>query len=404
MKSYTEIHKIKIFMYVQAVVGYQLFFGSIMTLFYLKYSKVSFSEYLTIESILAVSIALFEIPSGWIADRFGRKNMFLLAIVGGIICNTILIYQSSYIVLIINNIILGFFTAMSSGTDESLYYDYFSLKNQIKEFKQTYSKTQSISFIATMIATFSIGFLFDYSMISPLIIDNAIMFSMLLMGLFALPNERCISNLKTNINSKLKELCSFSLIKNAMPFFIITALIFSSLRTAYSLYQPIILDIGIDLKYIGIVLAVFNIISSVVSYLAPSIFKNLKNEKIILFLFVFSIGVGFIGVGIFQNYLVLIFLVVQQMVRGLLPLLAMKRNYYIPSNCENRTTMLSIGNLLNTLSIAIMLFLQSICIRYLAAFNTMEVTGILTVILMLIAILYFIVKKDKGDIICYQED
>lgn len=62
------------FLILSAVLPKQAFISSVLVIFYMGHLGISFSEYLILDAVLFISVALTELPSGYISDYFGRKK------------------------------------------------------------------------------------------------------------------------------------------------------------------------------------------------------------------------------------------------------------------------------------------------------------------------------------------
>lgn len=84
---------------------------------------LTLSEILQIQAAFGISVALFEVPTGYLADIWNRKaSVCLGAFVYGC-CFTYLPFAESYESLMLFEISLGFAAALSSGADTALVYD-----------------------------------------------------------------------------------------------------------------------------------------------------------------------------------------------------------------------------------------------------------------------------------------
>jgi MFS family permease len=108
-----------------------LFPISIMTLFWKHRIGMSMTEILAVQAIFGLTMAIFEFPSGYIADRIGYRRTLmwssLLSIVGWSVYAT----ADSMALVIVSESILGVSIAMASGCDSALMYE--SLKELDRE-------------------------------------------------------------------------------------------------------------------------------------------------------------------------------------------------------------------------------------------------------------------------------
>ena len=84
---------------------------------------LSMSEILQTQALFALTIAIFEVPSGYVADIWGRRN----AILAGAALNAVgflsLLWADSFVDFLIYEAILGLGFSLISGTDLALLYD-----------------------------------------------------------------------------------------------------------------------------------------------------------------------------------------------------------------------------------------------------------------------------------------
>ncbi|WP_313345513.1 MFS transporter [Sedimentibacter sp.] len=75
--------------------------------------------------IYAFTVIVLELPTGIIADVFGRKKSFCLSIIVSLISFTILLFGKGFILLSIGMMFYGFSRALSSGSFDALFIDYY---------------------------------------------------------------------------------------------------------------------------------------------------------------------------------------------------------------------------------------------------------------------------------------
>lgn len=110
-------------------------------LFYIPVLVVFFNEELgnpvavsTILAVNSISVFIFEVPSGYIADKIGRKNILMTSIIINIIALAILIAFRNYVMLLIAEILFGLSQALASGADDALIFDNLKAEGREKYF------------------------------------------------------------------------------------------------------------------------------------------------------------------------------------------------------------------------------------------------------------------------------
>ncbi|MHA1768056.1 MAG: MFS transporter, partial [Promethearchaeota archaeon] len=133
------------------------FFGSVMIPFFQDWGGISFSEIMILESIFTGAIFIFEIPTGTIADKFGRKlSLNLSYIINAIAVMVYVIYPRFY-VFALGEMIWALALALNSGAMEAIIYDSLLELGREKESKKIFARMNSYGLIAMMIGTIAGG-------------------------------------------------------------------------------------------------------------------------------------------------------------------------------------------------------------------------------------------------------
>ena len=110
-------------LYVQNFFRNLTIFGAVAVPFYLHRAGLDFTRMFILESIFSVGLILFEVPTGFIADRFGRK---LSVILGGVFFGgSFLVFGvfTNFWMLAVAELICALGMALTSGADKALLYD-----------------------------------------------------------------------------------------------------------------------------------------------------------------------------------------------------------------------------------------------------------------------------------------
>lgn len=110
------------------------------------------------ETVFHIASLLFEIPSGVLADVFGRKNMLIVSAIMRMVGNIIMVFSCNFFMICISLAFDALSYNFMSGSDDALAYD--SLKMASKEtYYEKYVSNQMIIYrICSAIATLSAGF------------------------------------------------------------------------------------------------------------------------------------------------------------------------------------------------------------------------------------------------------
>ena len=114
------------------------------------FSKISgsYALGLSIYSIIMVSIAIFELPTGIFSDKFGRVKTFILGSLSYLLSGIFFAIGLKYQILIIGAIFAGLGRSAYSGNNDALLYDNLSQVNKKDDFAEYNGKIGSMSQMA----------------------------------------------------------------------------------------------------------------------------------------------------------------------------------------------------------------------------------------------------------------
>jgi MFS family permease len=121
------------------------------------------------EIIYAVSIVIFEIPTGVFADKFGRKTLLVIGAVLSVFEFIILLFAYEFWTFALVVFLTGISSACTSGAWNALLYDSLLADKKQESFEKIVGRMNSLDFIAALLAALSgsvlakyVGFEFNY--------------------------------------------------------------------------------------------------------------------------------------------------------------------------------------------------------------------------------------------------
>jgi MFS family permease len=127
------------------------FFDAFIILIFLN-DGLSYFHIGLLYSIREITIQIFEIPSGILADSWGRRKAMLIALLSYIVSFIFFYLSYSFIFYLIAMIFFGFAEAFRSGTHKAMIVDYLH-QNQLSDIKtQYYGSTRSWSQMGSSLA------------------------------------------------------------------------------------------------------------------------------------------------------------------------------------------------------------------------------------------------------------
>ena len=130
-------------MYIMHFVQGLMFFLPIRALYY-EYHLFNLTNVALIFSIEAICLTVFEIPSGAIADLFGRKNSLVLSFIVQFIGIYFLFIGGNMFFFILFALFNAFGRSLLSGTDNAIIYDTLKGEKKEKYFKKVLGKYHAL--------------------------------------------------------------------------------------------------------------------------------------------------------------------------------------------------------------------------------------------------------------------
>jgi fucose permease len=121
------------------------FISGVLVPFYTMWGKISFTQIMLLQSFFVFSMFALEVPTGVVADKFGRKaSLALGALV--IVAGTI-IYSSypSFYVFMLGEFLWALGRALISGAEEAIVYDSLKHLKEESSSKKIFARMESIS-------------------------------------------------------------------------------------------------------------------------------------------------------------------------------------------------------------------------------------------------------------------
>ncbi len=323
----------------------------VVVLFY-QDNGMSMHDIFVLKSIYSVAIVSMEIPSGWMADVWGRKKTLLLGSILG--SAGFLMYSFSYgfWAFVVAEIILGIGHSFVSGADSALLYDSLKASGKPDQYVKQEGRITSVGNFAEAIAGIVGGFLAAISLRTPFYFQFVV-------ATLAIPAALTLIEPKINTSKhihsvkKLVQNIRSMLISNhnLRISILLSAVTGTATLTFAWLVQPYFKAIGLSVELFGIFWTALNLTVGVSSVLAHSIEKGL-GKKFTLLVIIILLAIGYFLSGLYITIWGLAFLFLFYFIRGIAtPVLKNYINEYTES--EVRATMLSVRNFVIRISFAV---------------------------------------------------
>lgn len=323
----------------------------IIVLFYQENGLKMFDVF-TLQGIYSITIVFLEIPSGYVADKWGRKNSMILGSILGTL--GFIVYSASYSFygFLLAEVTLGVGQSFISGSDSALLYD--SLKEQGKEkhYMKFEGRVLSVGNFAETLAAIFGGILALVSLRTPFYAQILIAFTAIPASILLVEPKRERLKNKNDIKNILNIVKKSLLTDYDLKWTIfLSSIIGVTTLTMAWFVQPFLKDLNISIFEISLIWASLNLIVGLTTLISYKIEQKLKKRNTIL-LIISGLFLGYLFLSLLYSIYALLFLFLFYIIRGIAtPVLKDYINKITSS--EIRATVLSVRNFVIRIGFAV---------------------------------------------------
>lgn len=258
----------------------------ISTLYFL-WLGFSFTNIGIHETIFVLVIALFELPTGALADLIGKKKAVIIScILNGIGFTAIGLMKLPMHYYMIA-LIMGIAFSFVSGADVALLYDSVKKLNRTKDYKKIRGKINAFNQIASIIGVFLGPFLYTINPRLGFQVTGIVyLFAAIVMSTTLEPYK---THKKATFKTHWKQTINGFKIatKHKKIMWLIAFFFLSTIGVEFFFdfwQQPLLVNNGFDVKFFGIIFAVMMGIRGLVSWFTHKIENKLKETGSLLFI------------------------------------------------------------------------------------------------------------------------
>lgn len=313
----------------------------IVVLFY-KENGLSQHEIFLLKSIYSVVLVSLDIPTGYLADAWGRRNCLLTGCViafGGYVFYAC---SATFWAFMAAEVLLGLGQSLVSGADSALLYDTILHRGREKDYLKYEGKVTMVGNFSEALAGIIGGLLAAHSLRWPFYGQIAVAFIGIPAALVLKELNVCkhISHPFRNI----RRILGYSLVENRSLRYdiLFSGIIGAATLTMAWFVQPVLIEIGLPTAWFGVVWTVLNLTVGV-SALCSDRLNRVLGEHRTYTLILLAIAGGYVAVSLSLTYFSLFLFFLFYIVRGFAtPLLKGYINRQTFS--DMRATVLSIRN------------------------------------------------------------
>ncbi len=317
----------------------------IIMLFY-KDMGLSTEEAFRLKAIYSISIVVFEVPSGYLADILGRKVTLILGAILGTAGFAFYAFGAGFWMFVAAEMTLGIGQSFVSGADSAMLFDSLKADGRSEKYLRYEGINYSVGNFSEALAGLAGGALAEISLHLPFYFQTGIAFIAIPAALTLVEPAVAIKRKRTGIGDILK-VVHYALIKNnRLRWNLIYASILGSCTLTMAwVYQLRLHEFGFTEVLIGGTATALNVLVGMVT-LSSARLERKMGKKLTVIITSLLITGGFVAGGL-SNHAALFLLVLSifYMARGVAtPVLKDYINQITPS--EIRATVLSVRSLL----------------------------------------------------------
>ena len=308
---------------------------------------LSLTQIMILQGTYSLFVALFEIPSGFFADIYGRKNSLVIGSIFLFLGYVIFSFFSGFNEFLFAEILLGVGGSLVSGADSAILYDTLLEIKEEDEYTKIEGRTYAIGNFSEGIAGVLGGFLAMTSINMPVYIQTIVMFLSIPIAI-TLVEPKSSYKLAKSFSSIITVVKDTFIYQRKLRWYIVysSSMGIATLSIAWFV-QPFLMEIDTPIIYYGIIWAFLNFTAGITSYYS----YLFNNHNLLIYISLIMIT-SLILLGFNISYFGLIFIILIYLLRGVItPKLRNLIN--INSTSERRATVLSLRSFVIRISFAV---------------------------------------------------
>ncbi|MDP3998531.1 MAG: MFS transporter [bacterium] len=320
------------------------FFSAVLVPFFTQWGHITLTQVQILQSWFMLWIFLLEIPTGAVADRFGRKHS--LALGGVVVAGAALIYGSvpKFEVFLLAEFLFAAAMALISGADSALLYDALKEAGRENESKKIFGKAHSFNLLGILLSAPIGSFIAARYGLNAPVIASAIPFMLAALVAWTIKEPKvhgAISESKRYLEIVRNGFSFFRGHKTLRLLALDAIIVASAAYFVIWLYQPLFISLNIPIFYFGFFHALLVGSEIIIAANFVRLEKLFGSGKAYLRFTAIVTSVVFILTAAFPNFITVTLFIIIAGGFGLtrMELMSAYMNRFIPS--EQRATVLS---------------------------------------------------------------
>ncbi len=375
-----------------------LFFYTINVLFLTQVKHINMSAVLLVDTFYALFVIMCTVPASIIVGKIGRKKGMILGNLCNIIYLILVMNSTNLLQLILAEITCALAFGLKDIAEPSILNASINYSNEEKSniFAKIQGKAVSGYYVLSAISLILSGFLYEINGYIPISLTLTIVIITLIIST-RFQDVKEISKVEdeNNLEVSLKEAIKFAFSSKRCKSLLIFSAVCYSIITVLGTYEISLLeDLGVSSKYIGIMFAILNIVSSISSK-KQNIFQNkFKNRTLTILGILLSLSCVCAGIAtyfkiniLFVLTIILIMYMIKYAMVGLYNVLLIK---YLSNftNSSIDTRIFAINNFLSSVLSVIFGLFASCLLNVMEISMAMVMFGTISLLIIIFILLY----------------
>ena len=256
----------------------------------------SLTQVTLLDSMWYLSTVVFEVPTGTITDRFGKKISFLIAAITKTISLLFLAFGNTFLEICIAEILWGFSSSFETGTIDAFLFDSLKHMDRENDFTRIRGRVTTLSILAAAIGSVAAGYLGVVHISVPIAMTAVI--ALLTCPLILSFKEPVVTTQREpSYHNHIRESFRFILDHNKVGLLILySAIMGAGIWAMHLFYQPLMRSYDISIERIGVLYLLFRLIAAVGAYSSDSIYKSIGRTAITIIPLCFVVSVFALGI------------------------------------------------------------------------------------------------------------
>lgn len=170
--------------------GDAFFVIPVLALYYIGHKNMTMQEFFITEAVMAVSLVIMEIPSGWLSDVWKRKSILVVGSIIYTIGAFVIWLAQDFLGIAISQALMGIGASLISGTDSAIVYESLLANGRENEYRKYEGERQAWRLYAVSGCAVIGGWLYTINPQLPVIITAIVISVSAILAMFIVEPPR----------------------------------------------------------------------------------------------------------------------------------------------------------------------------------------------------------------------